>query len=329
MTVRRILPGLALLGALGTVLLAGPRPAASRAQELERELVANLSAGRVLIAITKDAIVVGTTEIRAEAGAHPPAVIQMGSKKVVILLGATEWVTPDSSVPPVRLDIEFPRIVNEAGRTAKHLGSTEGANDLELMGIAFLERLRVVAAQLHRKVEFGPDEPIFEIVMMDYVDGYGPEVWDIRYRIAQDAMRGDYWRTRVLRPSYTQLYPPEKGQPKTLIEVRYPQEGAGSTLLDRLRQNDATLARIGSSDPRMTLVVQGLLNGQSPKLLGADTAGFLRAAMPAISDADSQLSLGVLYEVKGMDWIIEPPAPQRDEDKTRAPGAPTLRKKNN
>jgi hypothetical protein len=328
MTARRILPGLALLAALGTVILAGPRPAPSRAQELERELVANLSSGRVLIAVTKDAIVVGTTEVRSEAGAHPPAVILMGSKKIAILLGATEWVTPDSSVPPVRLDVEFPRIVNEASGT-KHLGATEGANDLELMGIAFLERLRVVAGQLHRKVEFGPDEPLIEIVIVDYVDGYGPEVWDIRYRVAQDAMRGDFWRTRVLRPSYDQLYPPEKGQPKTLIEVRYPQEGAGPGVLDRLRQNDARLVSIGNSDPRMTQVVQALLNGQSPKLLGADTAAFLRAAMPAIADADSQLSLGVLYELKGMDWIIEPPTPQKAEDKARPPGAPTLRKKNN
>lgn len=329
MTVRRILTGLALLGALGAIAFATLGPAPSRAQELERELVANLSAGRVLIAITKDAIVVGTTQIQAEAGAHPPTVIQMGSKKMAILMGATEWVSLDSSAPPIRLDMEFPRVVNQAGGATKHLGSTEGANDLELMGIAFLERLRVVAGQLHRKVEFGPDEPLFEVVVVDYLDGYGPEVWDIRYRVAQDAMRGDYWRTRVLRPSYTQLYPPEKGQPKTLLEVRYPQEGAGSSLLDRLRQNDAGLARIGSSDSRMTQVVQGLLSGQSPKLLGADVGYFLRAAMPAISDADSQLSLGVLYEMKGMDWIIEPPPQERAEDKNRPPGAPTLRKKNN
>jgi hypothetical protein len=316
-----------LLGALLTLPLFGLRPAPPRAQELERELVANLSAGRVLIAVTRDAIVLGTAETRTEAGAHPPAVVPLGAKRIAILLGATEWVTPDSSAPPVHLDAEFPRLINEAGGT-KHLGATEQANDIELMGVAFLERLRVVAAQLHRKVELGPDEPLIEIVYADYVDGYGPEVWDLRYRVAQDALRGDFWRTRVLRPSYTQLYPPEKGQPKTLIEIRYPPDDTGPGLLDRLRQNDPKLLAIGTSDPRMTQVVERLLHGESPKLPGADAAAFLRAALPAVSEPDARLSLGVLDEQKGLDWLIAPPEPAKpDEDKTRPPGAPSLRKK--
>ncbi len=319
----------ALACALAALLPASLRPVPSGTghplQELERELVANLSSGRVLIAVTRDAIVLGTAEIHVEAGSRPPAVIQLGSKRLAVVLGAVEWVTPDASVPPVHLDAELSGLINSAVGT-KHLGSTEQANDLELMGTAILERLRVIAGQLHRKVDFGPDEPLIEIVLADYLDNYGPEVWDIRYRVAQDSMRGDFWRTRVLRPSYNQLYPPEKGQPKTLIEVRYPEEGAGLSVIQRLRESDAKLIRIGNSDPRMTQVVRGLLNGESQKLPGADAGDFLRAALPAVADADSKLALGVLYQEKGLDWLIAPPK-QKAEDKSRPAGAPSLVKK--
>jgi hypothetical protein len=316
-----------LLGALLTSALFVSGAAAARPQELERELVANLSSGRVIAAVTKDAIIIGTAETRAETGSRPPSVIELGSKRLAIMMGATEWLAPDGSAPPIRLDLEFPRLAIEANG-AKHLGSTEAANDIELVGVAFLERFRVVAAQLHHKVDLRSDEPLIEIILVDYVDRYGPEVWDLRYRIAQDPMRGDFWRTRVLRPSYAQLYPPEKGQPRTLVEVRYPDDDAVPTMLQRLQQEDPQLVNIGHSDPRLSLVVQKLLSGESHKIYGADAATFMRAALPLVADPNAKLTLGVMYEEKGLDWLLAPPPLQQEDDKSRPPGAPTLRKKN-
>ena len=77
---------------------------------------------------------------------------------------------------------------------------------------------------LHHKINLGEDEPLIRIVLAGFVRDYGPEAWTIDYHIAQDALGNDIWRTRVLRPTYNQLYPPEKGKPKTFMEVRYPPE---------------------------------------------------------------------------------------------------------
>ena len=87
-----------------------------------------------------------------------------------------------------------------------------------------LERVRVLAGQLHHKVNLGEEEPLIRIVLAGFVRDYGPEAWTIDYHIQQDALGNDIWRTRVLRPSYNQLYPPEKGKPKTFMEARYPPE---------------------------------------------------------------------------------------------------------
>src|SRR2546429_9424495 len=71
----------------------------------------------------------------------------------------------------------------------------EGETDLETIGIAFLEKLRPLVAQLHHKLEFSSDDPIFQIVIIGYApNDYGPEVWVVEYRIEQEqvATRGDY-----------------------------------------------------------------------------------------------------------------------------------------
>src|SRR3989304_4802712 len=98
----------------------------------------------------------------------------------------------------------------------------EHAGDIEVLGLAMLEALRPMTSRLHNKIDLGEDEALLELVLVGYVTDYGPEVWSVRYHIVQEPVRGDYWRTRVLRPRYTQLYPPEKGQPRTLMEVRNP-----------------------------------------------------------------------------------------------------------
>lgn len=302
-------------------------PVAGSAQESAQDVVANLAAGRVVLYVAKDGIAIGAVEQRVEAGSRPPLVIPLSERRVGILLGAVEWVSPASSQPPVRLDQELPRLANEAPRRGRAVES-EQAGDIESIGVALLERLRAVASQLHRKLELQPEEPLIELLLVDYAENYGPEVWSLRYRVAQEALGGGYWRTRVLRPSYTQLYPPEKGQPRTLIEVRYPPDNSQPALLDLLRENEPRLARLSNADQQMTRATEHLAHGESQKSSADDAAAFLRAALTAVAGVQTKLVLGVLHEERGLEWVLAPPElPQKaEEGKPREPGAPTLRK---
>lgn len=302
-------------------------PIAGSAQESERDVVANLAAGRVVLYVAKDGIAIGAVEQRVEAGSRPPLVIPLSERRVGILLGAVEWVSPASSQPPVRLDRELPRLANEAARPHR-AAESEQASDIESIGVAFLERLRAAVTQLHRKLELQPEEPLVELLLVGYAENYGPEVWSLRYRVAQEALGGKYWRTRVLRPSYTQLYPPEKGQPRTLIEVRYPPDNSQPALADLLRENDPRLARLSNADQQMARAAEHLAHGESQKSSADDAAAFLRAALPAVAAVQTKLVLGVLHEEHGLEWVLAPPElPQKaEEGKPREPGAPTLRK---
>ncbi len=306
-----------------------PPPAA--AQEDGREIIANRAAGRVVIYVAGNGIVIGAAEPateHVEAGSHPPAVLPLGESRIGVLLGAIEWVSPTSGRPPVRLDREFPRLASEAAPLRRKPEPFQ-AGDIESIGVALLERLRNVATQIHYKLELKPNQPLLELLLVNYLEDYGPEVWELKYRVAQDAGRGDFWRTRVLRPSYTQLYPPEKHEPRTLIEARYPPDEPGPALLDLLNQNDPRLAPLRSADPAMTRAVEFLARGQSNKASADDAAMFLRAALAAVSSADAKMTLGVLHERQGIEWVLAPPEPlqKADEGKPREPGAPTLRKK--
>jgi hypothetical protein len=299
------------------------------AQQGQGDVVANLAAGRVVLCVASDGIVIGAVEQRVEPGSGPPLVVPLGGSHIAILLGAVEWASPASGRPAVHLDRELPVLARQTAppgpRLGKDLYST--AADIESVGVAFLERLRAVASELHHKLDLPQEEPLVELLLVGYAENYGPEAWLLRYRIAQEALRGDYWRTRVLRPSYTQLYPPEKGQPRTLIEVRYP-DGSGSGLLDLLKQNDPRLARLSNADPRMARVAEHLVAGESHKAAAGDAAEFLRAVLDAASGTQPMQILGILYAQRGLEWVLAPPEPPQkaEEGKPREPGAPTLRK---
>ena len=228
----------------------------------------------------------------------------------------------------MRLDRVIPRISSEAVRPESR-DNPDQAGDIESIGVAFLEKLRTMAEQLHHKIVLGPDEPLVSLVLVDYQPDYGPEVWLLEYRIQQQALRGDFYQTRTLRPSYTQLYPPEKHQPKTLVEIRYPPEAAGPTVLDLLRQNDPLLAPLRQGDPKLLKVIESLESGKSQTVPVDSAADFLRAALDPIAGAENRLVLGVLREERGWDWVL-PPAESTEkaaEDKNRPPGAPSLRRK--
>jgi hypothetical protein len=250
-----------------------------------------------------------------------------------VILGAVEWVQPESKDKPVRLDSELPRLVGTALNTSNRPAYSNSASDLEAVGVALLERVRQLAEQLHNKINLREDEPLLRLVIVGYVPQYGPEAWTIDYHIRQDDLGNDYWRTRVLRPSYNQLYPPEKGQPHTLIEVRYPPENRAKDepeLLDLLRQNDPRLASSRAGNDALTKSVGFVLGGQSEKSMAANDVTFLKAGLKAVTDPNVKLSMALVDFDRGFQWVVTPPEapPPPPKDNTpREPDAPTLRHK--
>src|SRR5260370_40397103 len=177
-------------------------------EQREDEIVANLAGGRDIVHVAKDVIVFAAIDQPVERKSIPPRVMDLDAAHIGVLFGASEWRIP-SDPKPVRLDRNFQRVTRADPRYQSAPG--EGETDLETIGIAFLEKLRPLVAQLHHKLEFSPDDPIFQIVVICYApNDYGPEVWVMEYRMGQEqvATRGDYWQTRLQRPRFTQLYPP-------------------------------------------------------------------------------------------------------------------------
>lgn len=301
---------------------------ATRPLNAQDEIVANLAAGRVVIDVAKGGIVIGAIEQHVEANSRPPIVFPINDRRIGILLGAAEWVVPSSKSGPVRLDRTISRLSREAA-PHKEPGQADQASDIEAIGVAFLEKLRTMAEQLHHKIDLPSDAPLVELLLIDYQPEYGPEVWLLQYRIKQEQLRGDFWQTKTLRPSYTQLYPPEKHQPRTLVEVHYPSEAAPPTVLELLRQNDPRLASVGRAAPKSLKVIDNINNGKSPASPVEDAATFLHDVLDPLAGTENRIVLGVLREERGWEWIVAPPEPleKAAEDKTRPPEAPSLRRK--
>ncbi len=303
-------------------------PSSAAQEYTEQEVVANLASGRAILCVAKDGIVLATFAQSAEPGSLPPAVMPLGGVRMGILLGAVEWEASESGKPPVRLDAEVPRLVAEAAQPTRRTEPFQ-ASDIEAIGVAVLERVRELADQFHHKLDLGPEEPLVELILADYQPDYGPEVWDLRYRVEQDDLGNGYWRTRVLRPSYNQLYPPEKHQPHELVEVRYPDSLSGPKLSDLLQQNDPRLAPIRDSDPKLTKAAEQMTSGETQKSVAADDAEFLRAALPVLAGAQAKFVVGTLYQEGRLAWLVAPPEIPRaaGKGKENEPGRPTLLRK--
>src|ERR1700683_1421412 len=85
--------------------------AAQQRQDAPRdEIIANLAAGRVIIAVVKDAILIATIENPIEPQTRLPAPVELNSKRVGIFLGAVEWISPSSQVEFARLDKDLPHL---------------------------------------------------------------------------------------------------------------------------------------------------------------------------------------------------------------------------
>jgi hypothetical protein len=313
-----------------TLLFAALRAAAQEQSSTpNEETVASLSAGRVVIAVVKGAILVGTVENPIEPDTHPPTPVAIGSVRVGVILGAVRWSSPSSQREIARLDEDLPHLRSRAVTQAPHLNTDpvgREATDLESVGQGLLERLNEVAQNLHAKVDLPAKEPLAELILADYAVGYGPEVWDLAYAMKQQEETPGYWTTRVLLPSYVQFWPPEKGQPRTLIEFAYPPEGAPPTLLELLRQKDSRLEKFISSDEKMAGVAKLFLQGESNKIPAADATQFLRAALDAIAPPDTRETMAVISEESGFAWVLAPPpeAALPGLKPARSPDAPSL-----
>ena len=298
-------------------------------QETEGEIVANLAGGRVIVHVAKDDLILfATIDHSVETGAPPPRVLSLDTTHIGILLGASEWREP-ADPKPIRLDKDYQPV----GRRDPRYADPSGAEpDLETVGVTFLERLRPLTSQLHHKVEIKKDDPLFEIVIIGFGSNrYGPEVWTVEYRIEQSEVgtREGYLQTRILRPRFEQLYPPEKKAPRFLVETRYP-EFAGPTVMELIQGSDPRVAKLRSSDPKIEKAVDLISRGQAQKADDAASTDFLRALLPLISDKAS-FTMGKMQEQGGFDWIVPPEEPvektKAGEEKDRPPDAPSLRKR--
>src|SRR5215469_7703957 len=298
----------------------------ARAQDREDEIVANLAGGRVIVHVARDTIIFAAIDEPVEPHSIPPRVVGIDSGHVGVLFGASEWRSP-ADPKPIRLDRDYQRV--GATRSREYAGVEEAEPDLELIGTAFLERLRPLVGQLHHRIEFPSDEPIFEMVLIGFAPGdYGAEVWVVEYHMEQEevATRGEeYWQTRLLRPHFAQLYPPEKHAPRTLVESRYPAGLKGAMLEEMIKSNDPRIASV-LENGRFEKVLENLRGGSAQKAPAAESVDFMRAVLPLVAGSSSFV-LGTMDEQHGLNWVVPPsePVEKGQQDKNRPPDAPTLR----
>jgi hypothetical protein len=277
------------------------------------ETVASLAAGRVVIAVVKGAILIGTVENPIEADSRPPTPVPIASERVGVILGTVRWSSPSSMQEIARLDEDLPHLHGRAVTQAPHLTNDPvgaEAADLEVVGQGLLDRLNEVAENLHAKVDLPASEPLAELIIAGYTPDYGPEVWHLAYAMKQQEEQPGYWTTRVLLPSYVQFWPPEKGQPHTLVEFAYPPDNVPPTLLELLRRKDPRLQGLIASDAKMAGVAAHFLAGDSIKILPADATQFLRAALNAIAPPNTRETMAIISEDDGFSWILPPPPEQ-------------------
>lgn len=305
-------------------------PQTGRAQEsLENEVVANLAGGRVIVDVSRELISFAVIDHPIETNSHPPRVMSLDATHVGVLFGAAEWqVSADPK--PVRLDHNFARVTKQDPRYQAY--PDEAEPDLESIGVGFLERLRPLVSQLHNKLNLNADEPIFEVILIGYAKDYGPEVWQVDYRIEQEDLgsRGrDYWQTHILRPRFSQLYPPEgKKSARRLVETRYPEDLEGADLNALIVRDDPRIGHLRAADQRFAKVLAQIDKGEAHKAPDADSTDLLRALVPIIA-GNARFALGTIGEEQGFEWVVAPDEPMETAvpDKNEPPEAPSLRRK--
>jgi len=164
------------------------------------------------------------------------------------------------------------------------------------------------------------------LILADYMEGYGPEIWQLSFTLRQSMQREDYFDTHVSLPQYVQSWPPEKGQPHTFVEFHYPPEDVVPSLIDLIRNKDAGIEKLCSSDAKMRNVRDHFLQGESIKVPAVDAIQFLRAAIGIIASPNSRQTIATISVESGFQWILQPaPEPKNPRlEKERPEGAPSL-----
>ena len=319
---RRLAAAFLLISASVSVL-----PLTLTAQENRNgEIVANLATGRVVFCVTHDGIIVAATSGGGEVGSRPPAVLPVSSGRIGILLGAIDWTAPDTG-KATRFDAELPAVAANALRRPRQKPAEE-PSEIEDIGVGMLELIRPLVDQIHHKLDLAPDEPLVELILADYVQNYGPEIWKLQYRVRQENLANDYWQTRILRPAYVQLFPPEKGQPRTFIEADYPANTPQLRLAERVAQPDPQFDRIAHSSRDVSDAVALIAAGNSIKARSSPVSDFMRAAIPLAGGNEQTLVMALLDMDRGFQWLLapqEPIPPGKTQTKPAEPDAPSLR----
>jgi hypothetical protein len=292
--------------------------------------------GRVVFCVTKDAILVAAVDGGAvsanrtsgSAAPRPPAIVPLGDGRMAVIMGAVEW-TRDETAKPTLLDQELPAVLRKAFPSKAAAGKIDprnpSADDIETIGVTLLEYVRPFIADIHYKLDLAADEPLIDVLLAAYTNGYGPEIWEMRYRVQQRNLGSDYWDTRPMRPSYYQLYPPEKGQPRTFIEARYPAKLVPLNLASAA-QSDPAVSRIRSSSPELEQAVSSILKGESHKAATRAAEDFLRLAIPAAAGAERKLTFAALDQFLHFQWVLAPDdAPPLPAETSAQPNQPAGR----
>jgi len=324
-----------LLLSAAVVFLAGhstSSAASSRGPQEEKpieEVVANLAAGRVIVGVFKDGIIIATVENAIEPGSLTPPIVPFTNRRAGVVLGAAEFVSPSSRQVLVKLSVDLPHVRGDAPLSTQqpHLiepGDAKNATDIEQIGLGLMNRLNESVSQIHSELHFSANDPLTQVVLADYIEGYGPEVWFLTYTIQQVPERGDFWTTRVRRPRYVQFYPPEKKDPHTLMEFDYPPEADTVTLRDMMLAHDPRLEKLRTSSPEMAGVVDSILRGDLEKSFVASGVPYFKAATDAIAPG-SRKQIAVLGLESGFSWVVAPPreAKPRTENAADGQAAPT------
>ena len=129
---------------------------------------------------------IGTVENPIEADTHPPIAVAFQSERVGVILGAVDWSSPPRNKKSLGSIEELPHLRSTARIcTAPAFGERspggDEATDIEAIGQGLLERLNDVAQNLHGKVDLPANEPLAELIVADYLAGYGAEVWQLTY----------------------------------------------------------------------------------------------------------------------------------------------------
>lgn len=310
----------------------------SAAQESQTgEIVANLATGRVVFCVTHDAIVVAATSGGGEVGSSAPSVLPVSPGRIGVLLGAVEWTVPatgkitrfDADLPSVATDALRPPVQAQPGRPsmAPPPKSVDQPSEIEDIGIAMLEEIRPMVEQIHHKLDLAPDEPLVELILADYVQNYGPEIWTLQYRVRQESLGPDFWQTRILRPAYYQLYPPEKGHAHTFVEVDYPANVPKLDLAGHVSSHDPQFERVGRSSREESQAFDLIAAGNSAKALSSPVSDFMRAAIPLAGGDNQSLVMALLDMDRGFQWILAPQKPIPAGKAPSEPGAPSLRQR--